>query len=64
MKSKPIATNPDLLVLLAKAKDYAMTMAEKEAQRKSWVIGEFMLEHPEATREYAEAIYSEINGTE
>lgn len=32
----------------------------RRAQRKSWVIGEFMLAHPEATREYAERIYDEV----
>lgn len=32
----------------------------REAQRKSWVIGEFMLSNPDATREYAEAIYDKI----
>lgn len=31
----------------------------REAQRKSWVIGELMLAHPEMTREYAERIYRE-----
>lgn len=33
---------------------------EREAQRKSWVIGEFMLSNPDVTREYAEAIYDKI----
>jgi hypothetical protein len=27
------------------------------AQRKSWVIGELMLEHPDMTREEAEKLY-------
>ena len=62
MLSKPIATDPELLALLEKAKDHVMTKAEKDAQRKSWVIGEFMLEHPDATREYAEAVYAKVNG--
>lgn len=39
-----------------------MTAAEKAAQRKSWVIGEFMLQHPDVTREYAEEIYAKVNG--
>lgn len=64
MQSKPIATDPGLLALLEKAKNHVMTKAEKDAQRKSWVVGEFMLSHPDATREYAEAIYYKINGTE
>lgn len=29
----------------------------RRAQRKSWVVGEMLLEHPEMTREYAEKIY-------
>jgi hypothetical protein len=64
LQSKPLETDPKLLALLAKAKDYVMTKAEKDTQRKSWVIGEFMLEHPEATREYAESVYAKVNGTE
>jgi len=61
--SKPIQTSPELLALLAKAKDHIMTAEEKAAQRKSWVIGNFMLDHPEVTREYAEAVYAKVNGT-
>ncbi len=34
-----------------------LTKAEISAQRKSWVIGELMLSHPEMTRDEAEAIY-------
>ena len=60
--SKPIETKPELLELLKKAKDHVMTAEEKAAQRKSWVIGNFMLDHPDATREYAEEIYAKING--
>ena len=63
MWSKPIQTSPELLALLAKAKDHIMTAEEKAAQRKSWVIGNFMLDHPEVTREYAEAVYAKVNGT-
>lgn len=32
----------------------------REAQRKSWVIGNFMLDHPNATREEAEEIYEKV----
>ncbi|MDP2410330.1 MAG: hypothetical protein Q8M26_08595 [Pseudolabrys sp.] len=39
-----------------------MTAEEKAAQRKSWVIGNFMLDHPEVTREYAEEIYAKVTG--
>jgi hypothetical protein len=58
---KPISTGPELLALLAKATGYVMTKEERAAQRKSWVVGEFMLEHPEASREYAESIYNKIS---
>lgn len=30
-----------------------MTAEEQEAQRRSWVVSELMLEHPEITREEA-----------
>lgn len=60
--SKPINTDPHLLALLEKAKGYVMTKEEKDAQRKSWVIGEMMLGHPEMTREQAEAIYAKVTG--
>jgi hypothetical protein len=29
-------------------------------QRKSWVVGEMLLEHPEMTREHVERIYDEV----
>lgn len=35
--------------------------AHREAQRKSWVVGEMMLEHPEMTREEAARIYDEVS---
>ena len=45
----------------AVARFKAMPLAEQQemcrAQRKSWVIGEMMLEHPEMTREYVERLY-------
>lgn len=59
---KPLTTDPELLKLLKKAKSHVMTKEEKDAQRKSWVIGNFMLDHPDVTREYAESIYNKING--
>lgn len=63
MQSTSIATNMELLALIEKAKNHVMTKEEKDAQRKSWVIGEFMLAHPQATRAYAEAVYSKVVGT-
>lgn len=61
MISKPCQSHPELDALLAWAKTYVMTREEIAAQRKSWVIGEMMLEHPEMTREHAERIYNEID---
>ena len=34
--------------------------AHRKAQRKSYVIGEMMLEHPEMTREQAEELYKRV----
>jgi len=63
MLTAPRLSNPELERLLIEAqKRYdAMTPEQKkemrEAQRKSWVVGETMLEYPEMTREQAEEIY-------
>jgi hypothetical protein len=48
---------PELEKLLAKARDYVMTKEEREAQRKSWAVGELMLSHPTMTRQEAERRY-------
>ena len=64
---KPIADNVELgrLIERAVAAYKAMTPTEKremhEAQRRSWVIGELMLEHPEMTRDEAEKIYDRVS---
>ena len=47
---------------IVSAKLHVMTREELDAQRKSWVIGEMMLEHPEMTREEAEAIWEKVGG--
>lgn len=63
---KPLPERPELMALLKQAKEAvdAMTPEQKRqmhaVQRKSWVIGEMMLEHPEMTREEAAAIYDQI----
>ena len=57
---------PELTRLIeeARKKVDAMTPAEKremyEMQRKSWFIGEWMLEHPECSREEAERRYHDV----
>ena len=35
--------------------------AHWQAQKKSWVIGELMLEHPEMTRERAADLYDRVS---
>lgn len=61
MLSKPIATSPELLALLERAKGYKMTPAEIDAQRKSWVKGEMMIEHEEMTEAQFEALWASIH---
>lgn len=62
----PLPDRPELAELLraAAAAYEAMTPARKRemhlAQRKSWVVGEMMLEHPEMTREHAAGIYDSV----
>lgn len=63
---KPLLGNPDLDALLKKAVAAfeALTPAQQRehrlAQRKSWCVGETMLEHPEMTREEAVALYERV----
>lgn len=58
--------NPEFERLLVQAQERfdAMTPEQKrehrEAQRKSWVVGETMLAHPEMSREQAEEIYEKV----
>lgn len=52
---------PELDALFEQARAHKMTKAERDAQGKSWVIGEMLLEHPEMTREYVERIYKEVS---
>lgn len=36
--------------------------AERERQRRSWVVGEIMLSHPEMARTDAERLYDKVVG--
>lgn len=60
---KPLPERPDLAELVRKSKEWFDSLTPEQqkehrrAQRKSWVVGEMMLEHPEMTREEAERIY-------
>lgn len=63
---KPMPERPDLQELLRKAVEAFNSLtpeqqiAHRREQRKSWVIGEMMLEHPEMTREEAEQIFLSV----
>ena len=58
----------DALVKQVIARFKSMTPEEQRKmraeQRKSWVIGETMLAHPEMSREQAEQLYYDIVGKE
>ena len=47
---------PELEALLDRARNHVMTPAERIAQRRSWVKGEFMLEHPEMPEAEVDAL--------
>ena len=49
----PLIPDQELLSLIERLKDHVMTPGERHAQRRSWVIGELMLTHPEMTRDEA-----------
>jgi hypothetical protein len=53
------SVSPDLADMLDQARGHQMTDAEIEAQRRSWCIGELMLDDASLTRERAEALYDE-----
>jgi hypothetical protein len=54
---------PDLDALMKRAAEEFEALSPEQkrehraAQRRSWVIGEMLLEHPELTREYVEKLY-------
>lgn len=54
----------DSLLCAAQARFDAMTPEQQKEmradQRKSWVVGETMLEHPEISRVQAEEIYEKV----
>lgn len=55
-----LGREPTLEEMLAESRKHTMTREEYEAQRRSWVIGEMMLEYPDMAREYVERIYNEV----
>lgn len=59
---KPLPPNPELERLIEWAREQPpMTPEQVAAQKRSWVIGEMMIEHPTMTREYAEFIYESVS---
>ena len=66
MISKPCPERPGLMEMARRAaEEFKSWSPDKQRQalriqRKSWVVGEMMLEHPDMTRERAEAIYDEV----
>jgi hypothetical protein len=60
-KPRPELTN---LLIQTLARYARMTSEEKAAmhaaQRKSWVVGEMLLAHPEMSRKHVEKIYADI----
>lgn len=63
---KAMTGNPELNAAIerAVAAYNSMTPQQKremhEAQRRSWVIGNMMLDHPDMSREYVENIYDRV----
>jgi hypothetical protein len=66
LMSKPLRDRPGLEQMLIEAQRRYDAMspeqkkAMRDAQRKSWVIGNFMLDHPKATRDEAEEVYQKV----
>lgn len=65
-RMKPLPERPELVAALKRAKDAVDSMTPEEkrllraAQRKSWVVGEMMIEHPQITQDEASAIYDRV----
>ena len=66
MLGKPCPPRPDLDQLVKRSIERfnAMTPEQqrelRRAQRKSWVVGEMLLEHPDMPRERAESLYDSL----
>ena len=57
-----VKRDPKLMELMERAKNHKMTPTEIDAQRRSWVRGETMLDHPEMTEEEADALLRKVMG--
>jgi hypothetical protein len=60
MDWQPIPTDAELMALLERAKAHKMTPQEISAQRRSWVVGEMMLEHESMSKAEAGRLYDEM----
>jgi len=66
MRIKPIADRPELTALLKASVAKVATMTPEERakmiaqRRRSWVVGEMMLEHPHMTKEQANELYDQV----
>lgn len=54
--------SPRLAALIERARNHAMTKAERDAQRRSYVRGELMLAHPEMSKAEADALIDKVEG--
>lgn len=59
-----LTTDPKLMAAIERARHHVMTPAERHAQRRSWVVGEMGLEHPEMSREEIAALVDQALGPE
>lgn len=57
-----VKSDPGLRQMLQRLKDHEMTPEEIDAQRRSWVRGEMMIDHPEMTLEEADAVVRKVAG--
>lgn len=56
----PLTDGMHLEALLKAAAQHVMTPQEEHAQRRSWLLGEYLLAHPDATREDALKLIDEV----
>ncbi len=57
-----IKASPELLAALERARGHVMSPAERHAQRRSWVIGQMGLSHPDMSRAEIEALVDRAVG--
>lgn len=55
-----LATDPELLRLIEETRGHVMTPGERLAQQRSWVLGQFMLSHPEVSSDRASQLVNSV----